>query len=138
MDEDISRRFSYLESILNELRDELSREQAHLLGKIDTVSKSMQELQVIIFGEERYRLKGVGERLEALEKTMTALDEHLRSIRLPERVVSLEGQVEAIEKERQSIKDQMEGALRAIRVAVAVAGVSGGGAILSVVGQLIK
>jgi DNA repair exonuclease SbcCD ATPase subunit len=138
MDEDIEQRFKYLESILNELRDELAREQAHLLAKLDIIGKSMQEIQVIIFGEERYRLRGVGERLETLEKTMTSLDEHLRSIRLPERIVTLEGQVEAIEKERQSIKDQIEGALRAIRVAVAVAGTSGGGAILSFIYQLTK
>lgn len=77
--EEMRRRIEWVEAALADLRDFIDKNDGLLEAKLDNLNKAMMELQIVVYGSEQYRLRGVGERLDLSEQRITAVEKTLQS-----------------------------------------------------------
>jgi chromosome segregation ATPase len=117
------KRLEYIEGALADLRDEIDRRgdlaqsqfdrQRDIVGeKINAIQGAVKELQLMIYGESKYRLVGLGDKVEK----MSAL-------------------LESMQTEREALRNQIKGMQKALAI-IGLAGPIVGPIILRLLGEL--
>ena len=136
MPNDLEKRLLYIETNTAEIRDWIDREIEILKERLELDANSIKELQLVIFGKDLLHIKGVTERLEKLEDMISAVHKDFES--LPKRVQDVESAVIKVNQQRQSERDQLQGALKAFRLAAAVAGLGGGASLFALLSRILE